>query len=320
MREAFIGAGKMAGGLMDCVDETDGHDVVAVCDVNEEAARSAAGPRNAAVYTDHHTLFETAEFEVVFVAIPPFAYSDQIELAAEHGVHCFVEKPVGLHAEDARQWEAALAAADVVTSSGYVFRYDAITERARELVGDRSIALLDARYWSGLLASEWGNEMAKSGGDINVRATHVYDLLRYFGGEVERVFAAGSDTVGTPEIDYFDAVAATAEHESGVVSSVSSAVVAPQWTVELDVIGDDLELHLDYAAQRLTGEVDGEDVEFDGTCDRYQREDETFLRACEHDDQSLVRSSFSDATRTLELNRAAIEASESAGVVQPGGR
>jgi myo-inositol 2-dehydrogenase/D-chiro-inositol 1-dehydrogenase len=318
MRVAFIGAGKMASGLMDCVDEASGHEVVAVCDVNEAAARSAAESRGAAVYTDHYTLFETGDFEVVFVAIPPFAYSDQAELAAEHGVHCFVEKPVGLHVEDAQRWEAVLDTADVVTSSGYVFRYDAITERALELIGDRPIALLEAQYWNGLLASEWGNEMAKSGGDINVRATHVYDLLRYFGGEVERLFAAGSDAVGTPEIDYFDAVTATAEHDSGAVSNVSSAVVAPQWTVDLDVVGEGFELHLDYTTQQLTGEIDGETVEFDGTCDRYQREVESFLDACERGDQSAVRSSFADATRTLELNRAAIEASELGRVVEPG--
>lgn len=317
MRVAFIGAGKMASGLMGCIDEIDGHSIVAVCDVNEEAARSAASPRDADVYTDHETLFEAADFEVVFIAIPPFAYSDQIDLAAEHGVHCFVEKPVGLHTQDAHEWKAALDTADVITSSGYVFRYDAITERARELIGDRPIALLDASYWSGLLASEWGNKMSTSGGDINIRATHVYDLLRYFGGDVERVFAVGSENVGTPEIDYFDAVAATVEHETGVVSSVSSAVVAPQWTVTLDIIGEGFELHLDYAAQRLTGEVDGNDIEFDGECDRYRKEVETFLHACMTDDQSIVRSSFADATRTLELNWATIEATESETAIEP---
>ncbi|WP_435361687.1 Gfo/Idh/MocA family protein [Haloarchaeobius sp. DFWS5] len=320
MRIAFIGAGKMAGGLMDCVDDVDSHEIVAVCDVNEQAARDAADPRGASVYTDHHTLFEAEEFDIVFVAIPPFAYDDQAELAAEHGVHCFVEKPVGLHPEDAREWERVLDDAGVVTGSGYVFRYDAITERAIELIDQRQIALLDACYWSSLLASEWGNEMELSGGDINVRATHVYDLLRYLGGEVDRVFAAGSESVGTPEIDYFDAVAATLEHETGVVSNVSSSVTAPEWTVELDIVGDDFEMHLDYPDQRLTGLVDGEAIEFDGTCDRYAKEVEQFLQACEADDQSLVRCSFADATRTLELNWAAIDAAASRSVSSPGDR
>lgn len=315
MRVAFIGAGKMATGLMECVDAVDGSTITAVCDIDEDAASAAAEARNAAVFTDHEALFEDHDFDVVFLAIPPFAYSNQAELAVQHGVHLFVEKPVALRPADAAPIEAAIEDSDIVTSSGYVFRYDQITERALDLVGDRPIALIDSRYWSGLLASDWGNEMELSGGDLNVRATHLYDTLRYLGGDVEQVYAAGSDRVGTAEIDYPDAVTTTLEHENGIVSHVSSAVTAPSWTVEVDLIGDDFELRLDYADQSLSGLVDGEEIEYDGTCERYQREVATFLEACETGSQELVRSSYADATRTLELNWAVIDAVESDGPV-----
>jgi myo-inositol 2-dehydrogenase/D-chiro-inositol 1-dehydrogenase len=315
MRVAFIGAGKMASGLMECVDAVDGAQITAVCDIDEAAATAAAEARGAEAFTDHETLFSDHEFDAVFLAIPPFAYSNQAELAVEHGVDLFVEKPVALRPADVEAIEAAIEDSDIVTSSGYVFRYDLITEEALELIGDRDIALIDSRYWSGLLASDWGNEMDLSGGDINVRATHLYDTIRYLGGDVERVYAAGSRRVGTPEIDYDDAVTTTVEHENGVVSHVSSAVTAPSWTVEVDIIGDDFELRLDYAEQSLSGIVEGEEVEYDGTCERYQREVATFIEACAAGDQSLVRSSYADAARTLELNWAVIEAIDSDGPV-----
>lgn len=308
MRVAFIGAGKMASDLMACVDDYDGATITAVCDIDGEVAEAAATPRDAAVFTDHRTLFDDHEFDVVFVAIPPFAYSDQATLAAEHGVHTFVEKPVALHPEDATEVEAALDAAGVVTGSGYVFRYDLITERARELIGSRELALVDARYWSGLPGSEWGYRMESSGGDVNIRTTHVLDTMRYLGGDVERVSAAGSTNVDTPEVDYPDAVAATLEHETGVVGNVSSTVAGSGWTVELDLVGEDIQLHLDYANQALSGVVDGEPIEFDGTCDRYAREVSGFLDACAAEEQSAYRCSYTDAARTLDLNWAVIDA------------
>lgn len=311
MRVAFIGAGKMATRLMKRVDAVEDAEITAVCDIDAAAAAEVAEPRNAAVCTDHDVLFADHEFDVLFLAIPPFAYNDQIELAVEHDVDLFVEKPVALRPADAERIETAVTESNIVSSSGYVFRYDRITEKARELLRDRDIALLDGRYWSGLLDSEWGNELESSGGEINIRSTHLYDLLRYFGGEVDRVFAAGSDVIGTDAIDYDDAVTTTLEHENGVVSHVSSAVTAPKWTVEFDVIGDDFELRLDYTDQSLTGVVDGEAISFDGTCDRYRREVETFLGACAAGDQAQVRSSYTDAVRTLELNWMVIDAVES---------
>jgi myo-inositol 2-dehydrogenase/D-chiro-inositol 1-dehydrogenase len=311
MNVAVIGAGKMATTLMDCLDGIDGVELTAVCDIDREAAEREANPQGAAVFTDHEELFELLEFDVLFLAIPPFAYTNQPTLAAERGIDLFVEKPVGLTPEYAREIETTLATHDVVTSSGYVFRYDRITERAMDLIDGRTVSLLDGRYWNGLLASSWGNEMDRSGGDINVRATHVYDLIRYVGGDVARVSAAGSTRIGVSEIDYADSVTATMEHENGIVSHVSSSVTVPTWTVELDIIGDGFELHLDYTNQTLTGTIDGTPVDFDGSCNRYQREVEEFITACKTDDQQRVRSSYADATRTLELNWAVINSLES---------
>lgn len=310
MRVAFIGAGKMATDLMDCVDEADGAQITAICDIDGDAAEEAANPRDAAVFEDHERLFDTHEFDALFLAIPPFAYTTQAELAVEHDVDLFIEKPVALRPEDAEAVEATIASSDIVTSSGYVFRYDLITEKALELIGDRDISLLDGRYWSGLLASDWGNKKEISGGDINIRVTHLTDTLRYFGGEVDRVYAAGTDRIGTEEIDYNDGVTTTVEHENGIISHISSVVTAPSWTVEFDIIGDDFQLRLDYADQSLSGMVDGEEIDYDGTCDRYRREVETFIEACRTNDQSRVRSSYADAARTLELNWAVIDAVE----------
>lgn len=310
MNIGFIGAGTMAGRLMERVDEIDDATITAVCDIDEDAAREAADPRDATAYTDHATFYAETAIDAVFIAIPPFAYDDQVTLAAERGIDVFVEKPVALRPGQGRETLAAIEDAGIVAGSGYVFRYDEITETALELIGDRTISLLDGHYWSGLLASPWGNELELSGGEIVTRSTHVYDLIRYFGGDVDRVTAASTERVDTPEVDYPGATAATMEHENGIVSTMSSSVTAPDWTVELDVIGEGVRLHLDYAAQELSGTIDGEAVHRELSCDRYGREVAAFVEAVERGDPDYVRSDYADALDTLSLNWTVIDAAE----------
>lgn len=312
MHVGFIGAGKMASTLMKKVDDAEGATIAAVCDVEEDAAREAAEPRGADAYTDHRTFYdERPDIDAVFVAIPPFAYDDQVTLAAERGIDVFCEKPVALDPARGRETLAAIEEAGIVTGAGYVFRYDEITEAAIDLLDGREIALLDGRYWSGLLASAWGNELALSGGEIVTRATHIYDTVRYLAGDVEHVAAAATDRIGTEEIDYPDATTATLVHENGVVSSVSSAVTSPDWTAEVDVVGDGVSLTLDYTTQELTGSVDGEEIRREHPTDRYGREVEAFLQASRANDPSTVRSDYADALRTLSLNWTVIDAAES---------
>lgn len=310
MEIGFIGAGKMAGTLMEKVDDYDGARVTAICDVNQEAAREAAEPREASAYSDHTDLYEEASLDAVVIAIPPFAYDNQVTMAAERGIDVFVEKPVALRIEQGRETLAAIEEAGIVSGTGYVFRYDEISERARELLADREISLLAGRYWSGLLASSWGNELELSGGEIVTRTTHIYDMARYLAGDVRRVLAASTDRIGTEEIDYPDATTATLEHENGVVTSVSSGVTSPTWTAELDVLGDDLHLQLDYTEQTLTGQVGPETIDYHAPTDRYGHEVETFLEAVERGDPDHVRSDYADALQTLSVNWTVIDAAE----------
>lgn len=318
MEIGFVGAGKMAGMLIEKVDAIDDATVTGICDVNEAAALEVAEPRGASVYTDHETLYAEEALDAVFIAIPPFAYDDQASLAAERGIDVFVEKPVALRPDQGRETLTAIEEADILTGTGYVFRYDEITDVALELLENHEISLLNGRYWSGLLASSWGNELDLSGGEIVTRTTHIYDTIRYLGGDVERVSASGTDRLGTDGIDYPDATAARLDHENGIVSTVSSGVTSPEWVAELDVLGDDVSLRLDYAAQKLTGSVAGDEIHYDFATDRYGREVEAFLEAVRSGDRSHVRSEFADALRTLSLNWTVIDAAETGEIATVG--
>ena len=310
---ACTGAGVMASLLLDAVDGIDDCTLVAVCDVDEGNARKAAEPRSAAVYTDHETMLAEHELDALLLAIPSFAHTNQATVAARQGIDLFVEKPVARTAEKAHEIRSAIEENDVISQTGYLFRYADITERARELVGDRTIGLMDGRYWGGIPGRQWGREKEKSGGGNVQLATHVFDVLRHFGGEVNSITTYGNRRV-RDEIDFEDVNTSSMEHANGIVSHVSTNCITPVGT-QVTLVGDGFELTLDYTADTLTGSVDGEEIRFEGRGRAVETEVESFVSAVERRDASDVRTDYADGMKTLELTLAANESLETGGPV-----
>ena len=303
-RIAFIGAGGVANWQhFDNLAELDDAEVVAVCDVDEEAARTAADRFGADVFTDHRHLYDEAAFDAVFVCLPPFAHEDQEIMAAERGIDLFVEKPLALTAEKAREIRDAVERHDVIAQVGYNWRYSPGVERAHELLADRTIGYVDGRWWGGVAGGEdhWWRHKDRSGGQTVEQATHTFDAIRSLAGDVDRVFAAGANRI-SDLVDFSDVTSATMEHGSGTVSHVSTSCVAEEHQGGLDVIADGatLEVHQD----RVDGVVDGEEISEEFDENPYAVEVEAFLEAVETGDRSLVRAPYADAVKSLELTLA----------------
>ena len=96
----------------------------AFCDLNEETGREQAAAFGArAVYTDHERMLERESLDAVYVNLPPTLHTDQVRLAAERGLHLFVEKPVSLDMAQAVEFAAAIEKAGVVSQVGFNSRY-----------------------------------------------------------------------------------------------------------------------------------------------------------------------------------------------------
>lgn len=314
----FIGAGGVANWQhFDNLADIDDAEIVAVCDVDEDAAREAADRFEADVYTDHHELYDDADFEAVFICLPPFAHEDQEIMAAERGIDLFVEKPLGLAAETAHETHDAVERNDVIAQVGYNWRYSPGLERAQEILADRTVGYIDGRWWGGVAGGEdhWWRHKDRSGGQTVEQATHTFDAVRYLAGDVDRVFAAGENRI-SELVDFSDVTSATMEHGSGTVSHVSTSCVAEEHQGGLDVVADGatLEVHQD----RVEGVVDGEEVSEEFEANPYAEEAEAFLEAVQTRDRSLVRAPYADAVNSFELTLAVNESIETGAAIDLG--
>lgn len=311
---AFIGSGGVANWQhFNNIERMEDAEIVAICDIDEEAAQTAGERFSADVFTDHHDLYDETSFDAVFVCLPPFAHEDQEIMAAERGIDLFVEKPLALSNQKAAEIRDAIEANDVIAQAGYNWRYSPGVDRAQELLDGRTIGYIDGRWWGGVAGGEnhWWRHVDQSGGQTVEQATHIFDAIRYLAGDVKSVFAAGENRISNL-VDFSDVTSATLEHESEIVSHVSTSCVAEEGQSGLEIVADGATL--DVEQNSIQGVVDGEEIheEYDREVEDnpYVREVRSFLDAVATRDEAGIRAPYTDATKSLELTLAVNESIE----------
>ena len=310
LRIGFIGVGGMAETHLKHIADNPHAKVAAVCDVVEERAAAAAARYDAAAYTDFKAMLDKERPDAVFVCVPPFAHADIEETAAARGIHLFVEKPVGLDVGQARRKAAAIAAAGLIASSGYALRYMDNIERARAFLEGRTIGFVRAYYLSGFVETPWWRVKAKSGGQLVEQATHVADLMRYLAGEVSQVFAlmATRHLADKPELDIADVTTVSVRFASGAIGHVDACCIQPDHRIGLEIQGRDFRVA--YEGTTLTL-VDGDSkITLPNGGGIFKEQDDTFIRAILENKPALIRSSYADALKSLEVTVAANESAD----------
>jgi predicted dehydrogenase len=94
LKTAVIGIGTVSPVHLSGVSRNPRSELVAVCDVDEERARSAASRYNAAPYTDVDELLGRGDLDWVHVCTPVQTHLDLAIRAIEAGVPVLIEKPV----------------------------------------------------------------------------------------------------------------------------------------------------------------------------------------------------------------------------------
>jgi predicted dehydrogenase len=330
VRIGFAGTGGIAGAHLINLVRIPDADVVALFDVDrgrcEQAVRRINGqqdqllrpggpePRKlqAKIYADYKTMLAEAGLHAVYVCVPPFAHGN-LELAAiDAGVALFVEKPVALSLDLARQVAEAIQKKGLVSSSGYQTRYSEATDKARELLADTPIAMALGFYLGGLPGTPWWRVQAQSGGQLVEQATHTVDLMRYLGGDVARVYSAGALRAhkDTPNFDIFDVATTTLHFASGAIGTIANTSILGSGTASgapsgVHILTRDMRLEVWGTTLKVT--TAGQTQELRWSSNTMLAEDQAFVEAVARRDPARVRSPYADAARTLAVTLAAEE-------------
>jgi predicted dehydrogenase len=267
VRFAVVGAGMMGQ-----IHARIGHEMlypqlVAVSDVDLERAQALADQYTAVAYTDYREMFERETLDAVIVATPETIHREPVVLAAQHGCHVFVEKPLAATLEDADAMIAACEQHGVMMMVGYILRFEPSYVRLRDAVAGGSIGRFLSAYARRNAPIQEGYRLAGRTSVINYLAVHDLDQILWFNPDrpVKQVSARAvhgriMEELGVPDfswlwVEFEDGALAVIECGWAMPEGWVNATMPHNWNgfgdVRLDVIGTDGALSLNFTPMNL---------------------------------------------------------------------
>ena len=247
VRVAIVGCGRIAGHHCRSVVAAQGIEIAAVCDLVTDKAKAYGEEFGVAWYTDYRAMLRAhPDVEVVAVMTPSGMHHEHAtEMIARWGKNVIVEKPTFMRPE---QFHDACAKADkagVQLFPVFQNRHNSAVVRVKQAIdsgelGDLRIIAVRVRwcrpqrYYD---LAPWRGTFSHDGGALSNQGIHHIDLLRYFGGPVDKV-SATMRTLGA-DIEVEDTVVATMRYATDAVGvlEVTTAARPDDFEASLSIVG-----------------------------------------------------------------------------------
>ncbi|MGP8060078.1 MAG: Gfo/Idh/MocA family protein [Acidimicrobiales bacterium] len=225
-------------------------DVIALCDVNEAAAKDAADrwgvPK---VYTDLAEMLADDDIDAVEVLTPTHLHHKHVLDALEAGKHVSVQKPVANSVDDAQELERAAAKAQRTLRISECFVHYPPLELAKQLIGEGAIGhptairiktvvgQTDSAFQANLRPEGYGWRLddRSPGGHLFDDMVHKYAMALWL---VDQDIVSVQSVVRRRDL-FFEPCAAIFEYEDPGLIGVMEVHYAPQMYMRSSYYGAD---------------------------------------------------------------------------------
>jgi len=329
LRIGLIGCGGIMNHHVNGLLAFDDVEIVAVADPNKdrtEAMKGRTGAKNA--YASHKELYENEDkLDAVYICVEPTAHTDIEETAIARNLPFLVEKPMTLDMAQGEKIAKAVEAKGLVTAVGFQDRYLDLADRAMDELKDMEVGMVYGSWIGGVPQVWWWMRKDTCGGQLVEQNIHLVDMLRYFFGEAESVYATcGRGLVNPsefpshlPSYDTDDFSTAVFKFKNGVIANLMTACFVQGGGNPIrngiTVIGRNKSW--EYSLRdSLTVYTNDSNKKYQMELDQSVRHDRAFLDAVKAKDPTAVRSPYADALKSLILADAANRSMESGTVIK----
>ena len=163
-------------------------ELTAGADIRPDAAQEFQARYGCAAYPSVAAMCAGGEIDAVWIATPNPCHAEHTVLAAEHGKHIVVEKPMAVTLDEAEAMIAAAARNRVKLVQGHSKIYSPAIQKIREIVRSGRLGrVIQINTWNSndwlqrpRLASEVDTRIG--GGVCFRQGPHQVDIVRYLGG------------------------------------------------------------------------------------------------------------------------------------------
>ncbi len=221
---AVIGLSGMGRSHLDAAIKY-GAQIGAICDINEETLKLAGdkfGIPEEKRFTDHMDIVSDPAVDAVIIVTPDQLHREMCERFLAAGKHVLCEKPLALTRADMSAIIAAAQKSGRKCMVGQICRFTPAFAKAKELLDSGAIGELyfvESEYahdYAPFLQS-WRADPLRHG--VIGGGCHAIDLLRWYAGDPEEVFAYGTHKL-LPQVSYDDATISVLKFPNGVIGKV----------------------------------------------------------------------------------------------------
>ena len=207
----------------------------AVCDIESSKAVALADEYIVPDYWDMEDMMKAEQPDIVTICTPSGMHADHIVTLAPYGADIITEKPIALTLPDVDRAVQACAESGVKLCTVKQNRYNVAVVKAKQALDDGRLGAINfcsARIWWKRDAdyyNDWHGEWKQSGGVLANQAIHHIDLMQWFCGPVESVYARETYR------DYTDVevgLVAVVEFKSGVLGTVECTTLTQPVNME----------------------------------------------------------------------------------------
>ena len=269
LRVALIGCGTISDNHMLAIGLVPDTEVVALCDTVRERAEELGAKRapDAKVYTDWMQMLDEAAPDVVHIATPHYLHRPMAIEALKRDMHVFLEKPMGITAEDLDALLDAEKKSKGKITVSFQNRFNETTLAAKAIADEDGGALSgfgslfwwrDEKYYT---ESGWRGKMATEGGGVMInQAIHTIDLLCYFLGKPQKISAITANHHLKGVIDVEDTAAGVITFDNGKTCNFSATTSFQGFGFDSTSVGFRTKNHrIEIIGRRLY--VDGSEVD-----------------------------------------------------------
>ncbi len=176
-----------------------GCEVVALCQRNEEAARTIAADHGVPmVFARWEEMLERARPDIVSIATPPALHLPILKAAMQGGAHVVCEKPLAMNKAEAMEMLAVASGSGRAAITAFNWRYPPSMQRFGEMVRAGWLGRVfhvNARWLNGHwaacdAAATWRMDRSLAGhGAMGDQGVHLIDMVRWLFGDFRRVIA-----------------------------------------------------------------------------------------------------------------------------------
>lgn len=236
----LIGCGKISKAHVSAIEAIEDAEIIAACDILSENLAAVCEKTGAVGYSDYKELIEKEDIDLALITLPHALHGEATCIAAEHGIHVFLEKPMGVSSEDCKRMIEACKKADVMLWIGHPYQFIPAYRFAKELIASGELGSLvsisETRNQNYFIPSRprWFLQKAMSGGGIMMNlGAHSLDKLKFF---TDSSIAEITGNIHLRDgYDVEDSVVAFVRMENGVVGTINliGHTAASTYTVSL---------------------------------------------------------------------------------------